>query len=68
MSCSYVTQIVAKNTIFGLKMMVKSGLEKSFRNPSMRETILPMLFHILTMMYSKSDQLRTFTKVSLIFL
>ena len=30
MSCSYVTQIVSKNTIFGLKMMVKSCLEKIF--------------------------------------
>ena len=28
---------VSKNTIFGLKMMVKSGLENLFLNPSMRE-------------------------------
>ena len=28
---------VSKNTIFGLRMMVKSGLEYLFSNPSMRE-------------------------------
>ena len=28
---------VSKNTIFGLKMMVKSGLENLFWNPSMQE-------------------------------
>ena len=28
---------VSKNTIFGLKMIVKSGLEKILWNPSMRE-------------------------------
>ena len=28
---------VTKSAMFGLKMMVKSGLEKIFWNPSMRE-------------------------------
>ena len=28
---------VTKNTIFGLEMMVESGIEKLFWNPSMRE-------------------------------
>ena len=28
---------IFKNTIFGLKMMLKSGLDKLFWNPSMRE-------------------------------
>ena len=30
-------EYVSKNTIFGLKMMVKSGLKILFWNPSMRE-------------------------------
>jgi hypothetical protein len=32
---------VSKNTIFGLKMMVKSGLKNYFWNSSMRETTFP---------------------------
>ena len=37
---------VSKNRIFGLKMMVKSGLEKYFLNSSKRETTFPYFIKV----------------------
>ena len=39
-------EYVSKSNIFGLKMMVKSGLEFFFSNSSMRETIFPYFIKV----------------------
>ena len=40
-------EYVSKINIFGLKMMVKSGLEKDISNSSMREIIFPYFIKVL---------------------
>ena len=46
MRCSYITQSVFQNTILGLKMMVKSGLENICLKSIDAGNYFPLLFHI----------------------
>ena len=47
-------EYVSKINIFGLKMMVKSGLEKDISNSSMREIIFPYFIKLLLQKRTKN--------------